>query len=245
MQTLHDDLHQDLAGLTRRDAIELGRVTEEMHRPFDEAMESQVGGVEPVQLHPLLLDDLAEERCRNAAVGPHQLEQCVRDRRPHVGFAVRRTDARENDDIPTWEPCERFGHETRLAAPRLARHRHDRSAAVGNETHDRGQQFALRGATDERQIVARRLWQEAGQPTRDPPDLLGLIASAQVGLCHEFSLDRWRQLCFGAGPDVDTAGWRHGLESRRHVDDVTHCGVVIPTRDSPDDDLTGVHSDTQ
>ena len=104
MNALDDNLHQDLASLSRRDPVEFGRMSEEMHDPFDEALESRIGWIKSVELESRSVDELAETHRGHISIRAHQFQQRGGDRRPHIGLSVWGTNAGEDDDLTAREP---------------------------------------------------------------------------------------------------------------------------------------------
>ncbi len=189
MDPLDHDLHEDLASLAGRDAVEFGWMTEEMHCALHEALQPSVGAVEPVELEALVLHELSELLGGEIPVGTEQLEQRRGDRRPDVGLAVRRADAGEHHDRAAREPGQRLVDQAGLAASRLARDGHDRTAPAGDETGHRGEQLALRGAPDEPHVVGRPADRSAFESAGDLPDRLGLFTPAHFGVRDEHPFD--------------------------------------------------------
>ena len=148
-----DQREQDLAGLRGRDMVELGGVPEQVHDAFDESTEHRIIGLEAVQLDALGPADLPQQIRWSVLVQFEPTEQRRRDRRPHVGLAVRGTRSREDGDGTTRERVERFGDQPGLAGSGFTGDRHDRTATVGDHRHDRRQELPLRRPPDERHVV--------------------------------------------------------------------------------------------
>ena len=215
-KSFDDQREQDLSGLGGRYMVELGGVPEQMEHAFDESTEHRVVGLEAVQLDALGPTDIPQQLRWSVLIQIQPTEQRRRDRRPHIGLAVRGAGTREDGDGTTRKRVERLGHQPGLAGTGLAGDRHDRTPTVGNHRHDRREQLPLRRPPNERNVVEPGPDGGDATPTTGHlPHAFGLLASADVERVDRFAEDLLGRQRGSGIADQDAARPSQGLQPRR------------------------------
>ena len=226
------------------DLVDVGWVPEDVPEHIDHSLD--LGLVDDrQQLRRPKTGDLANVFDVERRVEVEIAAQRVRDREPHVGFAVWDAGTFQHSCIDrVVQVVDQLVGKARFPDAVLARDRQQHTSVGDADEIERGAadgEFGL--STDQRAAASSSrttAWRSGGLDRE--PDLDGLLAASRVEFASGFEVDRLRRERVG-GVSYEDAAWRgRTLQTRCGVDDVAHRGVLGACQRA-DQDLAGVDAD--